>query len=159
MTLSATLQARWKGVSRREQRLLVAAAALVALALLWWIGLAPPLAALRSVDTQRAQLDVQMQQMQRLQAQAQALQAQPPMPLENARRMLESALKPLGPVAQMTLAGERVTVQFKGISPDALAQWLTQVRLNARAAPSEARLVRGPSGNWDGSVVLVLAGR
>ena len=54
------------------------------------------------------------------------------------------------------MAGERATVSFKGASADALAQWLLQVRLNVRTVPSEARLLRGASGSWDGTVTLNL---
>jgi len=67
------------------------------------------------------------------------------------------------------VAGERATVTLKGVSADALAQWLTQSRVNARAAPTEARLVRnaavsGPTpsasaATWDGSVVMTLPTR
>ena len=45
------------------------------------------------------------------------------------------------------------------LSPDALAQWLVQARLNARALPSEARLVRSAAGTWDGTLVLNLGRR
>ena len=154
MTLLTTLRQRWQAVSPREQRLLVGASALVLLALLWWVGVAPALATLRSAQSQRLQLDAQLQQMQRLQLQAQALQAQPRMAFDDARRLLEASGKPLGASAQLVQAGERVTVTFKGISADALTQWLVQARLNARAVPTEARLTRNAAGTWDGMLVL-----
>ena len=56
----------------------------------------------------------------------------------------------------MTVMGERVTVTLKGVSADALAQWLVQARLNARALPSEAHWVRSGPGTWDGTLVLNL---
>ena len=124
--------------------------------LLWWVGLAPALNTLRSADQQQSQLEAQLQQMQRLQAQAQTLQAQPRLTVSEAIALLETSVKPLGASAQMTLAGERVTVRLKGLAPDALAQWLVQARLNARAVPSEARLQRNPAGTWDGTLVLIL---
>ncbi|WP_296445120.1 type II secretion system protein GspM [Rhodoferax sp. UBA5149] len=159
------LQARWRLVSRREQRLLLAALALVLAAVLWWLALAPALATLKAAEKQRAALDVQLQQMQRLQAQAKVLQAQPHITLADARRLLEASVKSLGNTAQLVVAGERVTVTLKGISADALAQWLAQARLNARAVPTEARLVRGAVGaagaalTWDGTLVLTLSAR
>lgn len=159
MTLPPPLQARWDSVSRREQRLLLAALALVLGAVLWWVGLAPALATLRAADPQQRQLDLQLQQMQGLQAQAKTLQAQPFLSFAEARRLLEASVKPLGATAQLVVTGERVTVAFKGASPDALAQWLTQARLNARAVPSEARLVRNAAGTWDGTLVLTLSTR
>jgi general secretion pathway protein M len=156
MTLLTLLRQRWQAVPSREQRLLLAALFLVLAALLWWVGVAPALATLRSAQSQRLQLEAQLHQMQRLQVQAQALQAQPRLVIEEARRLLEASLKPLGAAAQLVPAGERMSVTFKAISADALAQWLIQARLNARAVPSEARLVRNAAGSWDGMVLLTL---
>jgi general secretion pathway protein M len=160
MKLPPMLLARWNSVSRREQQWLLAALALVLGALLWWVGVAPALATLRSVDKQRPLLDTQLQQMQRLQAQALTLQAQPLLPISETIRLLDASVKPLGATAQLVVMGERVTVTFKSVSADALTQWLAQVRLNARAVPSEARLVRASAaGTWDGTLVLTLASR
>jgi general secretion pathway protein M len=156
------LQERWQAVSRREQRLVLGALALVFCAALWWLALAPTLATLKSADQQRGVLDAQLQQMMRLQAQAQTLQAQPRIALDEARRLLEASVKPLGASAQLVMSGEHVSVTFKGISADALAQWLTQVRQNVRSVPTQARLVRSAaagaaaSATWDGTLVLNL---
>ncbi|MDP3617488.1 MAG: type II secretion system protein GspM [Rhodoferax sp.] len=150
------LAARWQAVSGRERQLVLAALALTLLALVWWLGVAPALATLRSAQTQRQLLDAQLQQMHNLQARAKTLQAQPRITFDEARRLLEASVKPLGASAQLLLAGERATVTLKGASADALAQWLTQVRLNVRAVPSEARLVRNASGAWDGTLTLHL---
>jgi len=154
-TLSSA-QVRWRSTSLREQRLLLGAAVLVLGALLWWVALAPALATLKVAESRQRVLDVQWQQMQRLQAQAQALQAQPPLAPLVARGLLEASLKTLGGTAQMSVAGERVTVTLKATSADALAQWLAQVRLNVRTAPTEARLNRNAAGTWDGVLVLTL---
>ena len=132
MKFLTLLQERWQAVSRREQRLLLGALALVFCAALWWLVLAPALATLKSADRQRGVLDAQLQQMLRLQAQAQTLQAQPLITLDEARRLLEASVRPLGASAQLVMSGEHVSVTFKGISADALAQWLIQVRQNVR---------------------------
>jgi general secretion pathway protein M len=154
MKLPPRLQAHWLQISRREQQLVLGALALLLLAVLWWGGLAPALATLRSVEKQRPLLDAQWQQMQRLQAQAQTLQAQPRLAPDEAQRQLEAAMKLLGASAQWRISGERVSVTLQGVAPDTLAQWLAQARLNARAVPGEARLVRNASGSWDGTLVL-----
>jgi general secretion pathway protein M len=156
MNLLTSLQTRWQGASKREQGLLLAALALLLAALLWWVGLAPALTTLRAAATQQRGLDADLQHMRQLQAQAQSLQAQPKIALDEARRRLETALKPMGASAQLSLVGERATLTLKGASADALAQWLTQVRLNARALPAEAHLLRNAAGAWDGTVVLNL---
>ena len=154
------LQARWAGLAPREQGLVAGATALVALALLWWIALAPAFATLRSAAAQHRTLDAQLQHVQRLQAQAKAMQAQPRQGHDEAMRQLEQAIKQqLGVSARYSIAGERVTVTVLTTPAPALAQWLTQVRSNARALPGEAMLTRNAAGGWDGSLVLTLPPR
>ena len=159
MNRLALLQARWAALSRRERQWVLAALTLMLASLLWWVALAPALATLRSAESQHRLLDAQLQQMQRLQQQAKTLQAQPRLTLDDARRLLQASVKPMGATAQLVLEGERVTLTLKGASADALAQWLAQVRLNARALPNEARLVRNAAGTWDGTLVLILSAR
>lgn len=156
MSALTDLQRRWREVSPREQRLLLLALGVVALALLWWVAVAPALKVLKTAPQQHLALDTQNQQMLRLQAQALALRAQPVMRADDARRALDASLKPLGTSAQMVVQVERVTVTLKGVAPDALAQWLAAARQNAHSVPSEAHLTRNAAGAWDGSLVLYL---
>jgi general secretion pathway protein M len=156
MSAPSFLRERWQALASRERQWLLGAALLVLAALVWWLAISPALLTLRSAASQRLLLDAQLQQMQSLQAQAKALQAQPRIAADEARRLLDASVKSFGPAAQLQLAGERAVVSFKGASADALAQWLLQVRLNVRAVPSEARLLRGANGSWDGTVTLNL---
>ena len=157
----APLQARWTSLERRERTLVSATLWLVALALLWWIGVSPALRTLRQADAQQRGLAAQVQKMQRLQGQAQSIQAQPKISRDEALRALESSVKRMGTAAQLSVAGDRATVTLRNAPADQLAQWLSQARVNARALPGEARLVRstanpgGPAA-WDGTVVLSL---
>lgn len=153
------VRARWSQTSAREQRLVMAAIALLLGALLWWVALAPALRTLRSAPAQHRALDAQLQQMQRLRAQAVSIQGQPALAQDEARRLLEASVKPMATTAQLMVTGDRVTVTFKGASADAMAPWLAQVRQNAHAVPAEARLQRNASGTWDGILVLKLATR
>jgi general secretion pathway protein M len=154
------LRTRWAGLAPREQALVLAAAAVVLLALLWWVALGPALATLRTADEQHRLLDRQVQQMRRLQAQAKAMQAQPRQNADESMRQLETAIREqLGVSARYSIAAERVTVTLTNTPAPALAQWLTQVRSNARAIPGEAKLTRNAAGGWDGSLVLTLPGR
>ena len=165
----APVQARWQTLAAREQTLLLTAAGVVGLALVWWLLIAPPVATLRQADALQRSLDAQAQKMQVLQAQALALQSQPKLSRDDALRALEASIKQrLGAGAQLNVLGERVTVTLKNIPAEALAQWLVQARVNARAIPSEARLVRStnpatppiPGSRtpvaWDGTLVLSL---
>jgi general secretion pathway protein M len=164
--LTAVFRARWQTLRPREKSLVFATATLVALALLWWVGISPALKILRQAETQQRVLDTQWQRMQSLAAEAQTLQSRPKIKYDDAVRALEASVKQgLGPATQLTIAGERATVTLKNVPAAALAQWLAQARANARALPAEARLVRsaappGASGaTWDGSLVLNLPPR
>ena len=179
MSRAAALQARWKALAPREQSLVLAAAGVVLLALLWWVALAPALGTLRQAPELHGKLDLQLQHMQRLQAEAQQLQAQPQTSPSDAVGALRTALtQRLGTAAQMNVLGDRVTVTLKAAPADATAEWLALARTNARAVTVEARLTRsnaaapsnaGPAtlGNaaapatprWDGTVVLALPAR
>ena len=160
MKNASALRERWSLLAPREKALVAGAAVLVGLALLWWVALGPALATLRGAEAQHRALDSQLQRMLGMQAQAQAMQAQPRQSYDEAIRLLETATRQkLGPAARMTIIGDRVTLALAGTSADALAQWLTQARINARALPSEARLARNTAGSWDGTVVLTLPPR
>jgi general secretion pathway protein M len=155
MNWQTLLRTRWQAAARREQRSLMLAGGVVALALLWWLALAPALAVWRTAPAQHLLLQAQMQAMQTLQAQARALQALPTMNAAESRRALEDALKTLGKTAQMTVQADRLNVTLKGVSAQALAQWLSSSRQNAHLVPTEVHLTRVADA-WDGSVVFTL---
>jgi general secretion pathway protein M len=160
MSAASTLKARWDGLAPREKAWVAAGIALAAAALVWLIALGPAVRTLRSAEQQHRALDAQLQQMLGLQAQAKALQAQPKQNREEALRLLElSARERLGTTARFLVSGDRVTITLSGTAPLALAQWLTQARLNARALPSEAHLSRNSGGLWEGTLVLTLPTR
>jgi len=161
-----SLRARWVRLAGREKNWVRLAAFSVLALVLWQFSVAPALATLRTADAQAKALGAQLQQMQALQIQAQALQKQPPLGFDEAVRALTATTKQtLGTSAQLGVAGERANVTLKEASADALAEWLTQARLNARSVPLEARLVRGaapgPSGSatWNGVLVMGLPAR
>lgn len=157
MTKLDALRARWAALAPREQALVAAAAGVVAFALLWWIALAPAITTLRNAGDHHRALDAQLQQMLRLQADARRLQSQPRIHQDEAMRQLEQAIRQqLGVSARYSIAGDRVTVTLTNTPAAALAQWLAQVRANARALPGEARLSRNAAGGWDGTLVLAL---
>lgn len=155
MNWQTVLRTRWQAASRREQRSLMLAGGVAALALLWWLALAPALAVWRTAPAQHLLLQAQMQNMQTLQAQARALQALPTLNAAESRRALEDALKALGKTAQMTVQMDRLNVTLKGVGAQALAQWLSSSRQNAHLVPIEAHLTRVADA-WDGSVVFTL---
>jgi general secretion pathway protein M len=160
MNAASLLKSRWESLAPRDKAWVTGAGVLLALLLVWLIALGPALATLRTAEAQHRALDAQLQHMRGLQAQAQALQAQPKQSHDEALRMLELSVRErLGATARSVVAGERVTITLAGTAPLALAQWLTQVRVNARALPSEARLYRNAGGLWEGTLVLTLPPR
>lgn len=155
----------WHRLAARERSGIALAAVGVVAMLLWWLALAPALQTLATAPTQAGLLEAQLQKMQALQVQAKAMQSQPKIGRDEALRALESSTKQrLDANAQFTLQGDRVMLTLKGTSAQALAQWLTQARVNARSTPIEARLQRSASSSaaapsWDGSLVLSLPAR
>lgn len=156
-------RALWQRLQARERRLVALAAAVVVLALLWGVGLAPALRTLREADGQRATLQAQAQRMQQLALEAAALKAMPRMTQPEALRALEAAVQQrLGDSAKLTVLGERANVTLKDAPAAGLAHWLTDARVNARSAPLEARLMRssasapGAAVTWNGTLSLSL---
>ena len=157
--LLQSVSSRYQAFKPREKTLISAAAALVGLALLWWIGIAPALNVLKTVKTQSISLDAQLQQMQGLQAQAKALQALPKIKSGDAARALETlARQRLGASTQVSVIGNQASLTLTSASPDVLAQFLSQARASASALPSQARLRRSATNPqvWDGTLVLSL---
>ncbi|MEO8542753.1 MAG: type II secretion system protein GspM [Burkholderiaceae bacterium] len=156
MTAPARWQRGWSGLAARERRLVLLALGMVLLALTWALVLAPALRTARAAPAQSDRLDQQLQVMQAMAAQARDLKGRPVVRREDALRVLQSTLaQRLGAGAQLTPAGERVTVTLSGVAPELLAPWLGQARSAARVVVVQARLNRGSAG-WDGSIVLQL---
>lgn len=167
----AVMRAHWSAFDAREKALIRAAAGLIALALLWWIFIAPAVSVLRQSEAQQRTVNAQLQKVQSLQASAQALQTQPKINHDDALRALETLVKQrLGASAQLVIVGDRATVTLRSTPAEALAQFLAQARVNAHAIPDDVRLVRaappGAAGAvsapaivsaaaaWDGTLVL-----
>ena len=152
------VRAFWQQASISERRGLASAGGMVILALIWWLGLSPALATLRTAEGQHRALDAQLQVMRDLAAQAGNLQSLPKIGFEESRAAVDASVKQqLGAAAQVSLQGDRAVVTLKNAAPQALAAWLTQTRANARTVPLEAQLRQNAArSGWDGSVVLGL---
>lgn len=156
MKWRVALQSRWQASSRREQGLVLSAIAVVGVALLWWVALAPALAVLRTADALRQSQEVELQHMQGLQQQARTLMALPTRNEIETRRALEGSLKILGESAGLGTQMDRLVITLKGVQAQPLVQWLANVRQNVQLVPQEARLKRNTAGSWDGTVVFVI---
>lgn len=160
-------QARWAQLSTRERTGLQAAGLVLALALLWQIGLAPALRVWSQSPERHAQLDRQQAELAALQAQARNLQAQPRLSRQEAQQSLSQLTRDLLPGAQLSPQGDATRVVLKNVSGSSLAQWLSAVRQTAQARVTDMRLQRSPASStaanpngpdtqalWDGQVSL-----
>ena len=153
------LQLWFAALAQRERRWVLACLAVVSLAFLWWVAIAPALATLKSAAQTHRQLDEQLQTMQSLASQAAQLKSQRALSQDEALRNLEASVKQtLGAGATLTSGDARATLSLKGVSADGLALWLGQARANARAVPTDAKLSRSAAGNTVSGVASSASG-
>lgn len=163
---------RWNALASRERSMIAAAVALVTITLIWWVGISPALAKLRAAREAAPQVQAQLQLMRAQAGEAANLKAQRSLSYEESLRALELAVKTLGAGASLSVSNERASVSLRAVSGDALAQWLAQVRANARLVPTELKLQQAaatanPTSSatktvataWDGQLVLSLPAR
>lgn len=154
--MQVALQSWWQQRDAREKTLLTLATTVVSVALVWGIAIAPALRTLQKSAAQQAALQDQMQTMARLQAQAKALQAQAPLTQAQAATALSASVQQaFGSAADITIRASDASVTLRGVSADALAQWLSTARTNAHAVPLQARLTRAGA-TWSGTLQLGL---
>lgn len=163
MNPSLELKTRWAALGARDRTVLRLGTAVIGLALIWWVLLAPAITTLSAARQQHRRLDMQLARMQNLQAQAQALKKRPQINAADAVRALEQSVRQqLDASAQLQISGTQATVTVKNLAADKLSQWLPQVRLNAHATVSQAQLKRNPDASpptWSGTLVLSLPER
>lgn len=153
---ATTLRTWWATRAPREQTALTAAAAVLGLALLWWVGIAPAWRSLQRAQVQNPLLQTQLATVRSLQAEARSLQALPPSSRAAALQALQSVSQnSLGSQATVAAQGPHAVVTVRGASPQALAQWLAQVRSDARLTPDQAQWSRNAKG-WQGTAQFPL---
>ena len=141
--------------SPREQIGIQWALGLVVVLVAWQWAVSPALHVLQSSGAQRARLAQQTAQMQALQQQAQQLRQQSRISPEQAAQSLQQMAQALGGQVKFNRQGERVTLDVKALSPQALAELLTQARSQSHAKVQEAHTQFKPTG-WEGQLVFAL---
>lgn len=147
----------WRALPGRERRLLLLAVAVLGLALLWWLALAPALRTLRSAPAEIEAAEAQLRTMQRLAAETTELRNTPPVNSEQAAAALRAATERLGEQAKLSLQGDRAVLTLNGVATSQLRDWLAEARSGARARPVEASLLRGGNG-FSGTLVVAIGG-
>lgn len=143
--LTSQLLSRWGALSAREQRGLLLLGVMLGLVVFWSVAIAPAWHTLRQAPARRAEVTQQTSQMQALQRQAQALQGRQAVSRDQAIRTLQNLSTSAGAGMQLSLQGELVAVQLKGVRAQTLAAWLAQARTQAQALPVEVHLTRAVS--------------
>lgn len=145
----------------RERVAVSLATATVLTYLLWALALAPAWRHLQAAPARHQAADAQLAEVTALAQEARSLSAQrgtQTLSRTEAVRAIEAATQQtLGASARVGVSGDRITVQLTAATPDALARWLSQARLNARLLPTETRLQRSGEGaalRLNGTVVL-----
>ena len=145
----------WK--SPRERRLVVLAATIVGLYLVFAFAVRPAWRTLDSAPADLLKLDTQLQTMQRLASESRELRGAPPVSAVQAQAALRSASERLGPGAKLALQGDRAVLTLTNVSTTQLKGWLAEARSGARARPVEANLARAANG-YSGTIVVVIPG-
>ncbi|MET0209343.1 MAG: type II secretion system protein GspM [Burkholderiaceae bacterium] len=149
------VDARWQAAAPRERLVARVAAALVGVALLWLIALAPAWSTLRRAPAEMDKLDRELQVMRQLSIQTQALRQAVPVSAEQSVTALRAATARLGSNAELTVNGSQAQLRLRGVPGAALAAWLGEARQGARAKPQEAELQAGAEG-YSGRMTLLL---
>ena len=147
----------WRARSQREQRALqIGGMVLLGLWLWRWVLSAAWHTWVHS-EPMHAQLDQHLAQMQAMQQQWHAL-SEPTTPSpEVSLQTLQALVEALGDRAHSRHAGQQFFVEFNNLSPEALAQFLVQSRVQSHARVSEAHW-QSVDGQWNGQLVLTLPG-
>lgn len=146
-------------LSRRERIAVACAVLFVCLAVGWMVLIAPALKVLASSNAEHQLLDQKIQRLQSMAQEAKLLRAASPMNTADAATALQAATKArLGAQSQITITGDRANLSLRGVSPEALAQWLAEARNGAQSKPIDARLTRSGK-DWDGNLVMQLPTR
>ncbi|MEO5733580.1 MAG: type II secretion system protein GspM, partial [Rubrivivax sp.] len=106
----APARAWWHGLPPRERRMVVVAASVLGLYLLWVLALSPALQTARSAPRELDGLDAQWQTMQAMAAEAAELRAAPPINRQAATAALQAATGRLGESGKLTLQGDRAVL-------------------------------------------------
>lgn len=151
--LRAQAGALWRARAPRE-RVALAIAALVLLALVVWaLLLAPALGTLRSAPQQLEALESQLLQMRGMAAEVRELRNATPVAAAQSGLAIKAAAERHGDKVRLTLQADRALITLVNASPEQLRALLVEMRSAARARPVEAELTRVPAG-YSGTLVF-----
>lgn len=140
--LRATAEAFWGARTGQERRFLAAGGIVLGLALVYALCIDPALTGRERLRRELPQLRQETAAMEALAMQAAQLGAQPAVQVQPlSRETLEAALAERGlKVQNLTVTGDYVKVDFKGVQFAGLVTWLDAARRDDRLAVQEAKI-------------------
>ena len=147
----------WQSLAPREQRGVVWALSAITLLVVVMALIRPAWHTLQEAPKQLVAVESQLQQMKQLAREAQQLRATPAVSLAQSTDALKASTDRMGAVARMNLQGAQASITFNGVTPEALTEWLREVRTVARVRVSEAQLARTGT-TYSGTVLVTLGG-
>ena len=154
---SQPIRQRWLDLAPRERRGLRWGVGAVMVLSVITLGVRPAWRTLQETPGQLDLVEAQLRQMSQLASEAQMLRATPVVSMAKSIDALKAACDRLGAVANVTLQGQQATVVFNGVTPEALTEWLREVRVFGRVRVTEAKLSRTGT-TYSGSVLIALGG-
>ena len=154
---SGSLQLRWLALAPRERRGLRWAVWGLTTVLLFTLGVVPAWRTLQEAPAKLNLVESQLQQMNQLASEARVLRATPVVSMAKSMDALTAASDRLGAVAKLSFQGQQATVTFSGVTPEALTEWLREIRTVGRVRVTEAKLTRVGTA-YSGSVLIALGG-
>ena len=146
---------KFADLSPREQIGIRWALGVLGGAVVWFVAIAPAWQVWQSSQSQLSALAQQHADMLALQAQAKQWQSRNDLSTEASAQILKNLCANLGEKVKCSRQAQRMTVDVKGVSPQALAQAWTQARSQAQAVLLETNLQRQGEA-WDGQWIWTL---
>lgn len=153
----AAAAAFWQARSEQERKLLAVGGAVVGLALVYAVAIAPAVDGRAQLRKDLPQLRQQAAELQGLAREAAALAAQPPVQAPPMTRdSLSAQLTARGLTAQsVAMTGEYAKLEFKGVPFAALIGWLDALRRESRISVQDANISAQPTaGMVDAAITL-----
>lgn len=154
---SDSFHQRWLALAPRERRGLRWTGWGLTTILLFTLGVMPAWRTLQEAPVKLSLVESQLQQMNQLASEARLLRATPFVSMAKSMDALTAASDRLGAVAKLNFQGQQATVTLNGVTPEALTEWLREIRTVGRVRVTEANLTRAGT-SYSGSVLIALGG-
>lgn len=154
---SQPIRQRWMELAPRERQGIRWALWAIMALLLVTLGIQPAWRTLQQAPAQIDLVEGQLRHMNQLASEARMLRAAPVVSTAKSIEALQAACDRLGAVAKLNLQGQQASVTFNGVTPEALTQWLREIRTVGRVRVTEASLARTGT-TYSGSVLVALGG-